>query len=119
MTLKEARALADHLAKTAIVYIPLCAVITMVVIMCVAAQTSYIGAGMVITTLASCVLLVLACIPSWFLEHLDKFLESMDRQINPPTKSQVVKEFARREGLPIIDIKLYQMPASDMKGLPE
>lgn len=119
MTLKEARNRADRLAKAAIVYIPLCAVITMVVIICVAAQTSYIGAGIVITMLASCVLLVLACIPSWFLEHLDNFLESMDRQINPPTKSQVLREYARREGLPIIDIKLYDVPASDMKGLPE
>lgn len=118
MTLKQARERADAIAKAAMIYVPLGAIVTMVVIMCVAAQQSYIGAGLVVTTLVACLLLVGACIPSWVLEHLDKFIESMDRELNP-SKSDIVREFARREGLPVIDLKLVDMDPRDMKGLPE
>lgn len=112
MTLKEASDLADRVAKAAMLYIPILFIITSVVIVCVAAQPSYIGAGLFVTFLASFVLLMLCLIPSWVLDKW-QFLRE------PRTKSEIVKQAARKHGFPVIDIKLTTMDPTDLRGLPD
>lgn len=103
---------ADKLAKLAMVYLPLLWVVMVVSIVCFAAKPGYIAPSLFIATLTCAGLLVLCLLPSWTLDVI--------ASLRPPrTKSEAAIRLARREGLPIIDIKMVDYDLTDLKGLPE
>lgn len=112
MTIKEASERADQFAKDAMLFVPLGWLFTAFVIVTQAAQPSYIWAGLFVSALIAFVILVICLAPSWILE---KWLFLRE----PRTKSEIVKQAAKKHGLPVIDIKLSTMDPKDLRGLPD
>lgn len=115
MTLREAQERADALAKSALFYVPICAGITALAILFVAAKPSYIAAGWFITVLGMFLVLIPCLLPSYLLEAYRRLTGDYYREL---TKSEVVKDVARKHGLPVLDVKLTTMDPKDLRGIP-
>lgn len=116
MTYSEIRERADVVAKRAMLYVPIGWVACLVYAVCFAQN---IAAGMLGSVALAVILLVLFLAPSYLLEAFERITDRYCPHIWANNKSAIIKQVARREGLPVIDIKLSEMDPRDLKGLPE